>query len=393
MLASPVVANGIVYVGPGYDGKVYAFGSQLVDDFESGSFDAWTGTVLTSGETASVLTKTAYRGTHAARFTSNGGGGYENAFCNKTLTADELYVRGYFNVSQSGINSDNDRLFLIVLRSGSDGLAYAGWKRTAGATKWCITMRDGTSYIDTFSNLTTSPSTSRWYNVELHWKKDPWDGLAELWVDGSLVCSSMGRNTSAYSGVSRVQFGLGELYGCVSTTVYSDSARITNEHIGPEPKATSSLSIRLSSNVITLGQVALISGSLLPAKPSSNVSIKYHFNRVASWSNLTTVKTDASGNYSYDWAPAEVGSYEVRASWEGDEGTLPSQSQVITLDIDETTIPEIQAPMILPLMALATLLVTILTRRSSEHAIPSTARAYRHLLLAGHPTPLSRILQ
>ena len=152
MYPSPVAANGIVYVGPGYDGKVYAFQSELIDGFESDDFTSWTGTVFTSGETGSIVTTTAYQGTHAARFTSNGGGAYENAFCYKTLTANSLYARGYFNVSQSGINSDNDRFFFIIFRNGSDGLAYAGWKRVNGTVKWCITMRNGTSYVDVFSD-------------------------------------------------------------------------------------------------------------------------------------------------------------------------------------------------------------------------------------------------
>jgi hypothetical protein len=216
------------YVGPE---PVPSLGFQ--DDFESGSFSAWSGENETDGEAASATVAPLQReGTYCAEFRSNGGGSFENAYCYREIGASELYARGYFYVSQSGIDAENDRFFFIVFRAGVNGLAYAGWKRTAGVTKWCITMRDGTTYPDVFSS--TSPTVGRWYCVELHWKKDPSAGLAEMWVDGVLVCSSSNRNTSAYDDVTTVQVGLAELYGCQTTTVYADSFETSDTYIGPE---------------------------------------------------------------------------------------------------------------------------------------------------------------
>ena len=55
--------------------------SLFEDDFESGSFSKWSGTIKTYGETAYVIYGgTRHHGLRSARFTSNGGGGYEKAY-------------------------------------------------------------------------------------------------------------------------------------------------------------------------------------------------------------------------------------------------------------------------------------------------------------------------
>ena len=206
------------------------------DGFESGTFNAWSGTHTTTGETASISSERAHHGTYSAQFTSNGGGGYEYAYCNESLTSSELYARGYFYVSQSGIVDDNDRVFFIVFRAGTNGLAYAGWKRTGDTTRWCLTMRDGTNYIDAFSS--NAPSTAQWYSVELFWREDPIYGVAELWVNGYMVCSSFGKDTTVYGDVSTVQVGIAEIYNCASSTVYSDCVRISNSPVEEESGAS-----------------------------------------------------------------------------------------------------------------------------------------------------------
>jgi hypothetical protein len=123
-------------------------------------------------------------------------------------------------VSESGINSDNDRFYFMMLRSGNNGLAYAGWKRTNGVVRWTVTLRDGTIYTDVFS--TSSPATGRWYDIELHWLMGR-TGMAELTVNGVVVVSAT-KNTSAFGEASVLQFGLSELYDCARTTVYGDQA-------------------------------------------------------------------------------------------------------------------------------------------------------------------------
>ncbi len=153
----------------------------LVDSFEGGSLSRWSGTSVTSGETASIYTARTHHGAYSARFTSNGGGGYERTYCYANVaSSSELYARSYVYVSTSGIAQTNDRFFFLTFQSGSNTLAYGGWRSTTAGTRWCLTTRQGTSYVDVYSSA--APSTGRWYCVELHWKKSATDGLAELWV-------------------------------------------------------------------------------------------------------------------------------------------------------------------------------------------------------------------
>lgn len=215
------------------------------DGFESGNLSAWTGTVLTYGETATVNNATAHHGLYSGKFASNGGGGDEVACVYRTIpSCPELYSRGYFYVAKSGITKDYDRFFFTIFRVGANSVAYAGWRQTGGVIKWILTLRDGTNYVDVFSS--SSPVSGRWYCVELHWKKDSTSGLAELWVDGQLVCSSSNRDTAAFGDADLVRMGLAALINSSSTIVYSDCIKLANARIGPEQPRI--LSFSLSPN-------------------------------------------------------------------------------------------------------------------------------------------------
>jgi hypothetical protein len=206
----------------------------FADGFESGSFSSWNGTLVTSGENATVLNTLVHHGSRSAYFASNGDSSSEAAYCYANISPqDELYVRGYFYINQSGITNNDNRFYLIVLRANSK-VAFAGWRQTGGVVKWTLTVRNGTGYVNLYS--VSSPELGRWYSVELRWKKDSVNGLGELWVDGSLVCSTSGRvDTSYYGSVNRVDFGLAELNSCKQTTIYCDCCSISKQYNGPEP--------------------------------------------------------------------------------------------------------------------------------------------------------------
>jgi len=117
-----------------------------------------------------------------------------------------------------------------VFRAGSNNVAYVGWRKICGVVKWCLIIRYGTSCVSVYS--ITSPSLNRWYCVELHWKKDATNGMAELWVDGTRVCYSTGKNTATYGNVDKVHFGLAEIYNCGTATIYCDNCVISKTNIG-----------------------------------------------------------------------------------------------------------------------------------------------------------------
>jgi hypothetical protein len=203
-------------------------GSVFEDGFESGSFSAWSGTSLTSGETASVVTTLPHSGTRSAMFKSNGGSTYERACSYRTITAaNELRTSAYVYVSGTGITVNSARIYFIILRdSGGNNIGYAGWGRyTNGVTYWYVMIRSGTTLMTARS--TATPSVNTWYSVEFHWKRDSTSGLGELLVNGAVVCQVTNANTAQYGGVTTVRLGIAETGSiAVAATVYVDDARI-----------------------------------------------------------------------------------------------------------------------------------------------------------------------
>jgi uncharacterized repeat protein (TIGR02543 family) len=203
------------------------------DGFETGDFSLWSGLTTTSGETATVVSAVSHDGAYSARFASSGSGGYERAYTYKSLQPmSEVFARGYFNVSTSGIADDSDRFYFVVLRAGTNNVAYAGWRRIAGVIRWSLLIRNGAGWASAFSNAT--PAVGEWYSVELHWVQASVNGSAELFVNGQLVCTIRNCNTATYGSVNSACFGLAELYNCGNTIIYCDSCKISKAPIGPD---------------------------------------------------------------------------------------------------------------------------------------------------------------
>lgn len=206
----------------------------FLDGFESGDFVKWTGTAATSGETATVVSTVPYSGAYGGMFTGNGEGGSEGAYSHVTiLSSSELYARGYFKVTPSGLADEEDRFFFMIFYAGNEPVAYAGWWQVGDVVEWSLLMRDGTGWVVDFSD--SSPALGQWYSVELHWVSDSAAGLGELYVNGERVCSISGKNTAGFGNVTWIGFGLAELYNSGPTTVYGDNFVASKEYIGPEP--------------------------------------------------------------------------------------------------------------------------------------------------------------
>ena len=99
--------------------------------------------------------------------------------------------------------------------------------------------------------------------------------------------------------------------------------------------AISTISMTLSKESINVGSSVTISGAIDPARENVNVTILYKLGGGA-WTFLANETTDSNGNYSYPWTPEKVGTYQVKASWEGDPTTLGDESEVQTLTVKET---------------------------------------------------------
>jgi hypothetical protein len=348
------------------------FATMFDDGFESGSLSAWSGTSTSNGGTSNVTSARSHHGTYSAEFTTNGSVRYGYIIKKMTSPSRDLYARAYFYVSQSELSSDWDYMDLMTFKTDTSGSTLClGWGIPISRTdiRWFLSVRGNERSTGAPVNI-ESPVTDRWYYVELYWSNDPWRPHAEVWVDGSQAYVTPGlEDVITFGGnVSEVRFGLPKVDDG-RATVYCDCAAISNEHIGPETTgAVSSVRISLPSNLIKLGQGTVISGALVPSKPSSEVSIEYSVSESGSWNTLAIVSTNGSGRYSYEWTPTQAVSYDLRARWAGDAETPPTESPVITLSLTDGVIPEYQPLILVPLFALATLLVTFLSRQGRGSA-------------------------
>jgi len=206
------------------------------DGFESGSTGAWSGSTISTGETAVASTDYAHHGIYSARFTSNGGGGFESARVNRAFspTLSEVYVRGYFMLTQNGIIDNGDKVKLMELRAGSTIIAAAGLWQTGGTLRWWMETRSGTSWVETYTAQVGSLDMTQWFSLELYWKLGATDGGGKLWVNGDQIYQITNADTDNYGSCSALRFGLAELSNCGSTTVYADCAVVAAAYIGPE---------------------------------------------------------------------------------------------------------------------------------------------------------------
>jgi len=199
----------------------------LYENFESGTFDVWTSTRLTSGETATVVNYPVFAGSYSGRFMTNGNGGYEKAFVNEVLALalDDVVVDGYFRVAQNGLIDNGNRIKFIELRAGSAIIASAGlWQRNGGLY-WWLETRNGASYVETLSSSATT-DVFDWFSLELRWNRDARYGGGSLWVNGKMIYDITGADTENFGDCSEVHVGLAEVYNCGATTVHVDETRI-----------------------------------------------------------------------------------------------------------------------------------------------------------------------
>lgn len=96
-------------------------------------------------------------------------------------------------------------------------------------------------------------------------------------------------------------------------------------------KLNSTISISASSTTLIVGENTTINGIITPTREGATVTIWYRHLGEYTWGNLTAIVTDENSAYSYAWTPSELGTYELKASWIGDENTFGTESSAITV--------------------------------------------------------------
>jgi len=210
-------------------------GFLLEENFDSADFGKWNGTRTSLGENATVVNILPYEGSFHGRFTTNGGGKAEYAYCYTTMDEEEVYARGYFYIA-SGLPFENndDRFYFIRFRAGENYLAGVSVRRNEGVDRWVLYGRNGSGWVGPVYAIATAVEIKRWYCVELHWKKHTTHGIVEAYVDGERLLVAENIDTAGFGNVSEISFGLvPALQVQKSLDVYVDCVAVSNMHVGP----------------------------------------------------------------------------------------------------------------------------------------------------------------
>jgi hypothetical protein len=98
-------------------------------------------------------------------------------------------------------------------------------------------------------------------------------------------------------------------------------------------KISSNITINVDPKNTTIGSNITINGTITPIRANVTVTIQIRaVNGTGSW-NLTA-QTKTNGDYEYTWRPDSVGSYRIKASWQGDNMTMPAESETLTVNVE-----------------------------------------------------------
>ena len=99
----------------------------------------------------------------------------------------------------------------------------------------------------------------------------------------------------------------------------------------PVQKDPSSITIDMKSTA-DVGSSVQISGAISPLKVGATVKIEYRL-AGGTFAKLTETQTDEASSYSFQWNPAEAGTYEFKTSWTGDEEYQGAESMTKTITV------------------------------------------------------------
>lgn len=146
--------------------------------------------------------------------------------------------------------------------------------------------------------------------------------------DGNITTVTTSLIEHAYSAYAN--------YTATLTVTDNDGLKDTMTALIEIKKKTSTLTINIQQEILEIGGNVTITGNLtIQGQPTQNETVII-LNRIKGqtiWENLTTVLTNASGTFQYAWIPTTIETYELMASWQGNETTYPANSTIRTISI------------------------------------------------------------
>jgi len=123
-------------------------------------------------------------------------------------------------------------------------------------------------------------------------------------------------------------------------------------------KALSVITVNVDPQNVTSGSNVTISGTIDPKRVNLTISIQIYSVNQSKFVWNATVKTTADGLYEYVWKTSEIGTYEIKVKWNGDEKTRSAESEIKIVKVEappppQDILPYAIAAMVIIIVALA----------------------------------------
>jgi hypothetical protein len=94
----------------------------------------------------------------------------------------------------------------------------------------------------------------------------------------------------------------------------------------------SSITINANEKTVTVGSNITISGNLTPTRSNATIRIQiYQLNGTGFW--ILTNQTNADSDYVYVWKTPSAGTFNITATWQGDNITEAAESKQLTVSV------------------------------------------------------------
>ncbi len=268
----------------------------FADGFESGNFNAWTGTATTTGGSTAVSTNIVHSGTYSAQFTANSGTGARRAYSYINLNnLPELYARAYIYIPSSLSLSSGQSLWLIQFADATNAvMASYGIRADASGIRWAVQSGNWPYALGS-----PGPTISGWYLVEAYFTHATTGKTLVLSVDEAEV-ASLNQNTAGANNVAIARYGIGYYAGTSALTIYVDDVTIDSQ---ATPAVKYALTIGVQGSGSTnpgVGTYQYDAGSV--ASVAANASVGWQFDgwllNGTSWGSANPCSLTMNANYS-----------------------------------------------------------------------------------------------
>jgi hypothetical protein len=219
----------------------------FADGFESGNFNAWTGTRTWGAGAISVENVVPHHGTYNMKVSGmlNGGDGASSYF-DLVTPVTEAYARCYMQLSglpDSGTFDEFGPGFGLLGAPAGSWQLLSGLQKVGADFYWGLNHHEAAGKTVYLEAVPSNPVVNRWYCVEVYLKIDAVNGIIRLWVDGVLRVEKTGIDTTfTANNIQNARLvGYLDAGEASALTMYGDCFVAADQYIGLEPVACMSL--------------------------------------------------------------------------------------------------------------------------------------------------------